>query len=443
IFQNVWRLDGINIGSTFTNANNVKFSPEIIQDASIVTAGFDASISAGSGGYINVVTKSGGNELNGSAVMIYQPTDWNWSNIEGGEPRELRIQQPEFSLGGPIKKDKTWFFTNYRYEHRTEGIARTPEDIALIESFDLPRPEQKLQSRNHRFFAKVTHALTPGHRIYGFVNYDKGIFRNSDQSSRGTDNTGIDIHGGGPLVVLRYEAAWNDNFNTTVSAGYRSNNSDTEANGGTNPSIVRYSDTTVSGGLIHGTGDFAYFNNRSGFAWWSDSTNERFQMRADATYYVENFFGSHDIGFGILAQPLEVADSDTNYGNPVYIHETRDANGDWIPFHQLVFTDSRTPAWRFGTEIYAGYLQDSWLASDQLSINAGIRVENQRDGVLLSITGFSPHIGASYALDKEGTSSIRFSYGIRQHLLAGRSGFSEITNAQSEQKLFYDNNLDG
>jgi hypothetical protein len=87
--SNVYKLDGFDIGNSFTNQGwTTQFSTEAIQDVQIKTTGGDASTPLGQGGFINVITKSGGNRYSGSAAVFMQPRRFNWSIIPGGTPAD-------------------------------------------------------------------------------------------------------------------------------------------------------------------------------------------------------------------------------------------------------------------------------------------------------------------------------------------------------------------
>ncbi|MCG8462196.1 MAG: hypothetical protein MI919_38420, partial [Holophagales bacterium] len=286
VFQNVWNLEGMNVGDTFANSNDVYFSTDIIEEVHIVTTGFDASVSAGQGGYINVVTKSGGNDFSGSAAIFYQPTSWNWSNVDGGDAPEQSIVQPDFTFGGPILRDTAWFFGSYRYQNRDEAYGRTADDLAYFDQFDLPRPTQGRETRSHQFFGKVTYQLSDSWKLAGTFNSDRGAENHADMPINGTDDSGIEIERGGEYYNAKIEGAIGDKLSLSGSVAFSNLDNLIFGNGGFDePAITRYLNTFInSSGLIQGTGNVAYYNNRRGFGWGSDTAEERLQFRADARY---------------------------------------------------------------------------------------------------------------------------------------------------------------
>jgi len=131
--SNVMKLDGFDIGNAFTNqAWTTQFSTEVIQDVLIKTAGLDASTPLGRGGFLNIVTKSGGNSIRGAGAMFLQPRRWNDNNVPGGRTIDQSFYQPDVSLGGPARKDRTWYFASYRRVYVDEGV---PRSAAILQSF--------------------------------------------------------------------------------------------------------------------------------------------------------------------------------------------------------------------------------------------------------------------------------------------------------------------
>lgn len=112
-------VDGATINDRVTGGTSQNFSQETVQEFQISTFNYDLSTSTTSVGSINVVSRSGSNDIHGSAFMYYR--DHNLSAYPG-LIRDPRNKDPFFqrkqmggSLGGPIRKDKFFFFFNGEY----------------------------------------------------------------------------------------------------------------------------------------------------------------------------------------------------------------------------------------------------------------------------------------------------------------------------------------
>ena len=101
---------------------NVDFN--IMEEVEIITGGMPAEVGIASGGYVNAVTRSGGNKLSGLFQGFVNREPWSTMVVTEDQLRGLGLGLPAVavysfdltgSLGGPIIKDKMWFFANGRY----------------------------------------------------------------------------------------------------------------------------------------------------------------------------------------------------------------------------------------------------------------------------------------------------------------------------------------
>ncbi|ASK91772.1 TonB-dependent receptor [Xanthomonas campestris pv. trichodesmae] len=117
---NAIRVDGISTNDAFGLESNSlptprqPFSMDVIDEISVDVANYDVTITGGTGGVINAVTKSGTNEFHGSVYGTYRDNDWSGKNQNGIRP-QLFDNEKTYGLtfGGPIVKDKLFFFANY------------------------------------------------------------------------------------------------------------------------------------------------------------------------------------------------------------------------------------------------------------------------------------------------------------------------------------------
>jgi hypothetical protein len=123
--SNLFTMDGMDDNDPFLNLNNSGASNLLlgsneIQEADVVTNGYSASFGTFGGINVNYVTKSGGNQFHGNGVYYWNGRVLNaedWFSKAAGEARPFdNANQWASSLGGPVKKDKIFFFVN------TEGL---------------------------------------------------------------------------------------------------------------------------------------------------------------------------------------------------------------------------------------------------------------------------------------------------------------------------------
>src|SRR6202035_3951564 len=97
-------------------------NPDSIAEFRILTSNADAEYGGFSGGVINVITKSGGNEFHGSLFEFLRNTDLNARGFFS--PERSAFQQSQFggTLGGPIRKNKVFVFADYQGQRTIQGI---------------------------------------------------------------------------------------------------------------------------------------------------------------------------------------------------------------------------------------------------------------------------------------------------------------------------------
>src|SRR6185436_15009838 len=128
----VLQIDGMDMASTLQNTSAyINLSDEAIEDTQVKTGAVDATTPIGAGAVVSVVTRSGTNQLRGSAGLVFQGDDWNGNNAPpGGTSNGFKVVQPDFSLGGPVLKDRMWFFGAFRYTNNSLEVSRTPTQLA-------------------------------------------------------------------------------------------------------------------------------------------------------------------------------------------------------------------------------------------------------------------------------------------------------------------------
>jgi Carboxypeptidase regulatory-like domain len=171
-------VDGGSVSLPGTLGSAMQVSQEVIQEFQISTVNFDASTNPTSIGAINIVTRSGGNAYRGSGFYFYR--DHSLSAYPGLR-RDPRNPDPFFkrgqsgaSIGGPIRRDRAFFFASYERTDQ-DGVfsVQPPQFPALGGIFPSPYDGTQLSARvdarlhpNHNVFVRFTHdgnsAFTPG-----------------------------------------------------------------------------------------------------------------------------------------------------------------------------------------------------------------------------------------------------------------------------------------
>jgi hypothetical protein len=131
----LFTIDGMNnndngVNQSLTGALGLALGQNQIQEATVVTTGYSGQFGGAAGGNINYITKSGSKEFHGNAQYYWNGRALNandWFNKESGNPRPFDVaNQWAGSLGGPIKKDKLFFFFD------SEGMRLVLPDLSSV-----------------------------------------------------------------------------------------------------------------------------------------------------------------------------------------------------------------------------------------------------------------------------------------------------------------------
>ncbi|MDH5468496.1 MAG: Plug and carboxypeptidase regulatory-like domain-containing protein, partial [Candidatus Aminicenantes bacterium] len=174
--SNTYAFDGVNMNDPVVMYPLTNINFDVMDEVEMVTAGHPAAVGYTDGAYINVVTRSGGNQLSGGAVAYYTSKGMNQYLWPDEEISAFGVVKPQVdklnldgsaTLGGPIMKDKLWFFTNARYI-RTELLTN------FIPFTDIRGVSHETYDWDHKEllgFIKLTGQVTTKLKLMGMFNY--------------------------------------------------------------------------------------------------------------------------------------------------------------------------------------------------------------------------------------------------------------------------------
>src|SRR5215475_11548897 len=116
-------VDGADNINTATGSQRAAPPQEAVQEFRVVNNSFGAEYGRALGGIVNIVTKSGSNNFHGSVYDYFQNNALDARSLLQPAPQAAALRQNQFgaTLGGPITKDKTFFFMNYEGQRRGES----------------------------------------------------------------------------------------------------------------------------------------------------------------------------------------------------------------------------------------------------------------------------------------------------------------------------------
>jgi hypothetical protein len=120
---NNFSVNGGDANDIFANLPTVQPSPDSVEEFRILTNGFDAEYGRNSGSVVNVVTKSGTNQLHGDLYEFHRNRPLNAKGYLDPTKEAFILNQFGATFGGPIKKDRTFFFGSYDGRRRIRGVS--------------------------------------------------------------------------------------------------------------------------------------------------------------------------------------------------------------------------------------------------------------------------------------------------------------------------------
>jgi len=417
-YDNVFLVDGVDVNDNVFGQPNGLFIEEGIQEAQVLTSGVSAEFGRFGGGVINVVTRSGGNIFSGAFRTNLSNSAWSTETPfeeSKGTTRASKLSPTyEAIAGGPVMKDRLWFFGGTRVERTTTSNLLPVTGIGY-----------EGKNNNRRYEAKLTGTLAPGQTLQGSY-----IDSRTDQFSVSHPNS-IDPRAlTSPVTSNRLGVAtWRGVIanRAFATAQYSQKFWQVRDNGGTSTDI--HDSPFLSRGTTSGVPAGAEYSNPYFDSTDPDGRHNR-QATASLSYLLgRQGLGSHELKSGVeyFVSTRQTGNSQTSTG---YIFQTDykldagkpavDASGRMIP----VFTPgvSRLATWmptRGATIDIATtslFATDRWVAGPRLTFDLGVRYEHVGTEADLQTQAVSantvmPRLGATYALTSDGKTTVSATYG--------------------------------
>ena len=408
--NNNFFIDGHPNKDTVSGGPAAQFNQETIAEFQVLTTGYKAEFGQASGAIVNVITKSGGNAFHGAGSFFLRNEALDSSNSldpTKTDPPYLRRFDYSAALGGPIIKDKIFFFASAEritedrqidFNYPDVGNATVNQLIRNLESsFDTPTP-----SRETRLFLKLNEQLGQ-HSLSQEVNYTNGNVKNFAPLSAGNSVPSTRTDRGARNLLLAFGDTMllgdqGDPWIVTLRGAYRGEPSDVlpahpEA-GGSN--ILTAYPVPVTGALqVPGPLPTVNFGN--------DSTRSFLDQQYTALSANANKrFGDHDIKFGwnflrtkvdgleprILQNQLFTTIPDFSTFDPV-------VSGISLLAQSAGITPEDDEI-HLRNNYNALFVQDDWKIRNNLTLNLGLRWEH--DSEFEANKNFAPRLGVAWGI---------------------------------------------
>jgi hypothetical protein len=415
--SNNWFIDGIEFTAPETGTAWIYSNPDAVEEIQVMHIGAPAEYGNMLGGALNVVTKSGSNEFKGGVNVFWFDDSLVDSNINFDSEFPEYVQN-EFwditaTLGGPIVKDRLWFFLGF--EDMNDNRAYPGSDPDITEAWYSDKYDLKLSaslSQNHLVDAKVYYSE------WGFPEAASEYYERSALAGEIGDDRAWGINYQGVLTDrLFIEARY---------AGWKSVDDNLSQTGSTEHAYI---DNNPPGG-----GPPRYW----GGVWWPWTYDTSLdQVSASVSYFADEFIkGSHDFKFGVQASRgdavTQIAPSATGIYYYHYTYEY-DYYGTIYPYDYYYRVVGVPYFYGNDQESISVFADDSWRVSDRLTVNLGLRFDHhvgvippfpRLDGdgnptgemipgvdPVFTWDNWSPRLGFAYTVGAEMNTVIRGSFG--------------------------------
>ena len=170
--DNFYYVNGVNITDPVTGTFGANLNTEIIQEQKVLTGGIPAEFVGSPGLLSSVVTKSGTNSYNGSVNYFFQNTDLVAEN-KNSPGENFSTFDAAGTLGGPIVRDRAWFFGSYRRTNREDDVT----------SLDTRQLLRTVSNKQHQGYAKGTWVPTSSDTVsFTFLNDPTDISGRRDRN---------------------------------------------------------------------------------------------------------------------------------------------------------------------------------------------------------------------------------------------------------------------
>jgi hypothetical protein len=405
--ENQYIIDGVNTTSIELGTESANLNFDFIQEVQVKTGGYNAEFGRATGGILNVITKSGGNEFEGSVYAFDDRRDNVASarqiGVNGSTSLGTDRSDYGVTVGGPIIKDKLWFFVGLNPTERKD-YDLTPNDIIDngdgVSTWQTLRGEEETVSTERDILswaAKITWQLNESNTVTFSGNGDPqdAVFR--DRSGTLDRDQATDFES--TNFIVKWNSILNNIFTLDVSYAQHEESRDDRAVNGNNFSRI-FHRTSVPTHDVGGLGFFEKFDaSRDDFSVKLGAYLGNHDLKAGLQYEETNFSDSRDYS-GLGLTRLDIP----GQGIRIRTFASRNANGGLDVIHpQFASTDN---------EYNSFFIQDSWSITPNLVLNLGVRDEVQK---LLNSSGdtyhkfddnLSPRIGFTWDFLGDGRSKV-------------------------------------
>jgi hypothetical protein len=425
-FSNSFIVDGLSANDDAAGLAGTFYGLGVVQEFQVVTSGGQAEFGRALGGYINMVTKSGTNSLHGDIYGYLRNQRFNATNALSQTKLPLTQAQYGASLGGPIIKDRTFYFVNFeqRLLNQYGFISIIPASVStintrltavgykgsLIDTGQYPNPVH-----HTTFLGRMDHKISQNDQLS--VRYS--LYDVHSSNSRGVGGTSA-VSAGAGLSDLDQTIAVSNIY--TLSS--RTVN---ETRGQfTNSSLLAPPNDTI--------GPAVSISGVASFGTLSGSPTGRYDRLFEIVDNLSYQAGAHSMRAGVdfLYNDLKITFPMSVHGSYSFSSLANFQSGTYTTFTQ-VFGNPVLPQTNPNIGFYG---QDEWRVNSHLTVNAGVRYDLQfLKSISTDTNNISPRLGIAWSPFASRRTVVRASFGMFYDRVALRPLANALLSAGNTTNL--------
>ncbi len=370
----------------------LQVSQESVREFQVVQAGASAEFGKSSGGFINVLTKSGSNDFHGSLLGYYRPSSWQaklapaTAGSDYTDPRDTKKNNLGGSLGGPLLKDELFFFASYERQRQNATIpinylqtVKPAEDVLVAKYPGYPTSGSAFTQTQDAdtFFGRLDLQATGSQRVTLRSNYTKYEGQSGTYS---TNPTYADEHNGIEAMknltnVLQWNGMFGTNLINDLNLQYVKEDTPRE----NLPAGAGLPEIQITGGATLGG---VYFLPIV-------ATQKRYTLYDSVTYMLGNHVikAGGDYNYTAMNQVFKgnwrgvFIFRASGSGTTAQTAFQNFQNGKWDEYREFLGLSGKTAdeAGQYDQpqKDYSLFLQDQWYITPKLTATLGVRWENE------------------------------------------------------------------
>jgi Carboxypeptidase regulatory-like domain/TonB dependent receptor-like, beta-barrel len=404
-FSNNFIVDGLSANDDAAGLSGIFYGLDVVHEFQVVTSGGQAEFGRALGGYMNMVTKSGSNSMHGSLYGFLRNKSFNAANALSHTKLPLTQGQYGASLGGPILRDRTFFFSNFEQRLLNQSglvtiseanvnainarLAAVGYQGPLITTGLYPNPVH-----NVNVLGKVDHQFSPKDQFsVRYSLYDVNATNSRGAGALNAPTASSDLDNKDQTIAV----------SNTLSLSSRMVN---ETRGQFTYSDLKAPPSDLIGPSVSISG-VASFGTLSGSP--HGRHNELYEVMDNLSYQA----GAHAlrVGTNFLYNSCKITFPRSFRGSYAFSSLNNFLLG---VYNNSGFTQT------FGNPVVSQnnpnvgfYAQDEWKVNRRLTLNAGLRYDLQfLDTISTDRNNFSPRVGFAWSPFESRRTVVRGSYGL-------------------------------